>query len=77
VIATISAFLSNVEVLDFDQLAAEHAGDIRATLADRGQPVGSFDLLIAAHARSINATVVTNNTKEFSRIDGLVFDNWS
>jgi len=75
--ATISAFLDNVEVLDFDRQAAEHAGDIRAQLADTGQPIGAFDLLIAAHARSINGAVVTNNTREFSRVDGLTVENWS
>ncbi|MCB1808541.1 type II toxin-antitoxin system VapC family toxin [Nitrosomonas sp.] len=75
-LVTICAFLQNVEILNFDQQAAEHAGDIRAKLAEQGQPIGSFDLLIAAHARSINGAIVTNNTREFSRVDGLLVENW-
>ena len=75
-LATIKAFLDNVEVLDFTQQAAESAGVIRAQLTAAGQPIGSFDLLIAGHAQSINAILVTNNTREFSRVDGLLIDNW-
>lgn len=74
---TINTFLDNVEILDFDSQAAVHAGVIRAQLTNRGQPIGAFDLLIAAHAYSLNAIIVTNNTREFSRIDGLMIENWT
>ena len=74
--ATIKAFLDNVEVLDFTQQAAECAGMIRAQLAAIGQPIGAFDLLIAGHTQSVNAVLVTNNIREFSRVEGLIIDNW-
>jgi tRNA(fMet)-specific endonuclease VapC len=74
---TINTFLDNVEVLNFDHQAAEHAAIIRAQFINQGQPIGAFDLLIAAHACSTNAVIVTNNTREFSRVDGLIVENWS
>jgi tRNA(fMet)-specific endonuclease VapC len=51
-------------------------GNIRADLEKRGQPIGSYDLLIAAQALSRGLTVVTNNVKEFSRINNLGVENW-
>lgn len=75
-VVTIKTFLDNVEALSFDRQAAEHAGAIRSRLSNDGRSIGAFDLLIAAHARSINAVVVTNNTQEFSRVEGLVVENW-
>lgn len=74
---TINTFTDNLKVLDFDRRAAEHAGVIRTKLTSAGKPIGAFNLLIAAHARSINAVMVTNSIREFSRVDGLVVENWS
>jgi tRNA(fMet)-specific endonuclease VapC len=51
-------------------------GDIRTTLEKQGKVIGSLDMLIAAHAQSLNATLVTNNLKEFQRIENLELDNW-
>ena len=42
----------------------------------RGQTIGANDLLIAAHARGAHATLVTNNEREFGRVDGLRVENW-
>ena len=75
--AIISAFLSNVEILNFDQQAAQHAASIRAELEKSGQKIGSYDLLIAAHARAAGATVITNNVREFGRVAGLAVENWT
>lgn len=69
-------FLSRLEVLDYDSNAAGHYGDIRAVLEKAGLPIGVNDMHIAGHARSRGMVVVTNNEKEFDRIDGLRVENW-
>lgn len=51
-------------------------GDIRSDLEKRGEVIGSNDLLIAAHALSLDWTLVTNNEREFRRIQGLKVENW-
>ena len=73
----IHAFLANVEVLALTPPAAREAGAIRAELAAIGQPIGAYDLLIACQSRSWGATLITNNTGEFGRIDGLSVENWT
>ena len=65
-----------MEIAPFDNLAAFHYGEIRASLERQGKPIGSLDLLIAAHARSQNMTLITNNLRELKRIPGLQVDNW-
>ena len=74
--AALSAFLSNIDILPFDDRAAVDYGDIRASLEKKGTPIGPNDMLIAAHARSLGLTIVTNNVREFRRVDGLMLDNW-
>lgn len=69
-------FLSIVDVLPFDNGAAAEYGKIRADLRKKGTPIGSMDMLIAAHAKSENLTVVTHNTREFERVEGLRLDDW-
>ena len=51
-------------------------GPIRATLERQGTPIGAMDLLIAAHARSLGVTLVTNNPREFGRVEGLQIETW-
>ncbi|SEE73368.1 type II toxin-antitoxin system VapC family toxin [Ruania alba] len=68
--------LSLVEVLEFDTIAAMHAGRIRAVLAAAGTPIGPFDSLLAGHARSLGLVLVTNNTREFDRVPGLEVQDW-
>lgn len=60
----------------FDDVAADHYGKIRAYLAKLGTPIGPNDLLIAAIALAGAFTLVTNNTREFSRVPGLLIENW-
>jgi len=55
---------------------AEAYANIRSSLEKAGNIIGSNDLWIAAHAIALGVTLVTNNTKEFSRVDGLSFENW-
>lgn len=73
----VSQLLAITRVLPFDGAAAEHAGDIRAVLADAGTPIGAYDVLIAGHARSQGLAVVTNNRREFDRVPGLLVEDWS
>lgn len=65
-----------IEVLVFDKKAALTYGSVRSNLERRGLVIGANDLLIAAHALSLNMTLVTNNEKEFSRVNGLKIENW-
>ena len=69
-------FLAPLTILPFDEDAIWAYGTLRAELERRGTPIGSLDTLIAAHALSQQATLVTNNTREFSRVPGLSLDNW-
>ncbi len=62
--------------LPFDDRCAEHYGLIRADLAKQGDPIGPNDLLIAAMARAHDLTLVTHNTREFSRVLGLRVVDW-
>ena len=70
-------FLSNIEIIPFDTKAAEIYGQIRHDFKTKGELIGSNDLLIAAHAMSLGYTLITNNTKEFERVDGLILNNWA
>ena len=69
-------FVAPLEILPYGDEAAHCYGDLRAQLEKQGTPIGSLDMLIAAHALSINCTLVTNNEKEFVRIQNLKIDNW-
>ena len=73
----VEEFLALLDVLDFDSAAASHSGQIRASLAAAGTPIGGYDVLIAGHARSRGLVVVTNNTCEFERVSGLLIEDWS
>jgi tRNA(fMet)-specific endonuclease VapC len=70
------AFLSGFSSLPFDDRAAEQYGRLRAQLAAQGTPVGPNDLMIGAIAVANNLTLVTHNTREFSRIQGLMIEDW-
>lgn len=70
------AFLSRFVSLPFEDEAALLAGKIRAKLASAGTPIGSYDLQIAAIALANNLTLVTHNTREFERVDGLRIEDW-
>lgn len=69
-------FCSRLDVLSYDESAAYHYGDIRAQLERQGLPIGVNDMHIAAHARSLGTILVTNNLKEFERVEGLRLQNW-
>jgi tRNA(fMet)-specific endonuclease VapC len=65
------------EVLEFDGDDSRHAGEIRATLAKQGTPIGPYDVLIAGQARARDLTLVTANVSEFQRVHGLSVEDWT
>jgi len=69
-------FVSRLDILDYGSKAAEHYGNIRASLEKQGKTIGVNDLHIAAHARSESLILVSNNLKEFERVEALRLDNW-
>lgn len=72
----LEAVLGAIEVLALEAPVDAIYGAIRATLERTGQPIGANDLLIAAHALALDLTVVTDNVREFLRIDHLRVENW-
>lgn len=73
----LAEFLAPLEILSYDDMAAQEYGKIRAYLDRRGTPIGPMDMLIAAHALSLNCTLVTNNKREFNRVLSLKIENWA
>lgn len=69
-------FISRLTVLEYGNKSSAHYGNIRAVLERKGTPIGVNDLYIAGHARSEGVTLVTNNMKEFDRVEGLRLENW-
>lgn len=73
----LALLLANIEIMNFDSLAAESHGKIRADLEKAGTPIDPLDMMIAGHAKALGYTVVTNNTKEYERVKGLKLENWA
>lgn len=69
-------FLSRLTVLPYDIQAARHFGKIYADLRQKGQLISENDMHIAAHARSQNLVLVSNNLREFERVNHLRMENW-
>ena len=69
-------FISRLDVLDYGTKAAAHYGDIRENLEKQAKTIGVNDLHIAGHARSEGLTLVTNNLREFERVEALRLENW-
>jgi tRNA(fMet)-specific endonuclease VapC len=72
----IDTFVTTVDVVPFDAVAAAQFGRLCASLEGTGTPIGVMDTLIAAHAMSLHLTLVSNNTKHFTRVKGLKTLNW-
>jgi tRNA(fMet)-specific endonuclease VapC len=76
--AKLDVFLSSyVETCDFDESDARKAGEIRASLEQKGETIGAYDTLIAGQCVSRNFTLVTGNVSEFRRIRSLRMENWT
>jgi len=75
--AALTKFLMPLQLINLDRPSAVEAAIIRAQLEKKDAPIGHYDLLIAGTARSKGMILVTNNTKEFERIDNLGLENWA
>lgn len=69
-------FLKPLQILPFDLDASATFADIKLKLEKNRNLIGAFDMLIASHALSRNLTLITNNIKDFGRIEGLNIENW-
>lgn len=75
-LVALAQLLRPMQMLPFDSECAAHAARIRVALEAVGTPIGPHDTLIAATALRHQATLVTRNTREFSRVPGLLWVNW-
>jgi tRNA(fMet)-specific endonuclease VapC len=75
-LSALHQFLLAFEIFAFGYDASSEYGKIRSSLEKKGTPIGPLDTLIAAHAKSLNYTLVTNNEREFRRIESLDVENW-
>lgn len=75
-LAVIAEFVAPLTVLPFTQASAGHSSEVRQDLAARGKTIGPLDTLIAGHALEHQLTLVTGNTREFSRVRGLAVVSW-
>jgi tRNA(fMet)-specific endonuclease VapC len=69
-------FCARFESLHFDDKAAHEYGKIRTNLEKNGNIIGPNDLIIASIAVANNLTLITHNVKEFSRVEGLIYESW-
>ena len=70
------AFLANFSILPFTEEDAVLFGRLRAQLTAMGTPIGAYDVMIAAQGIARDLTVVSHNTKEFSRVPGIILEDW-
>lgn len=73
----LKAFLATLPELQWGGAAVWRYAEVRLALEQSGRRIGERDLLIAAHALAEELTLVTNNTREFERIEGLKLENWA
>lgn len=74
--AQLAAVLRALEILPFEAPADLAYGQLRARLEEHGKPIGANDLLIASQALALRLVLVTDNEREFARVDGLSYENW-
>ena len=73
----VSEFVERLDgIIAWDKIAVEHSTRIKKVLESRGTPIGHNDTLIAGHAIAMGAILVTDNVREFSRVQGLQHENW-
>jgi tRNA(fMet)-specific endonuclease VapC len=73
----VDEFVERVDhVLPYDQSAVERTAELRQYLAGKGMPIGANDSMIAGNALAADCILVTNNTREFCRVPGLIVENW-
>jgi len=75
-VAELDGILNEFEVKGLEPPVASHYGDLRSALEIAGTPIGANDMFLAAHALALDATLVSDNEREFSRVEGLKLENW-
>ncbi len=73
----VSTFIDNFLIYDYSKISAQSYANIRTNLEKKGQIIGANDLLIASHALSLGAILVTNNSREFKRVEELNLEDWT
>jgi tRNA(fMet)-specific endonuclease VapC len=74
--AALATVFAELEIKPFDADAVQPYARLRHRLERMGTPIGANDMLIAAHALAVDATLVTDNEREFARVEGLQLENW-
>ena len=72
----LEGFVARLEILQFGEREARQFGQVKAELETKGKLIGPYDMMIAGHARSYGLVLVTNNLREFKKVDGLRVENW-
>jgi len=72
----VDRLIAEIPVMAFDPEAARIYGRVRKNLEAEGKVIGPYDMMIAAHALSLERTLVSDNVKEFERVNGLLLENW-
>lgn len=75
-LVALNFFLLKIDIVPYDDQAAAAYGEIRKQLKQEGNLIGGMDMLIAAHARASDSVLVTHNTREFNRVQGLRIEDW-
>jgi len=73
----ISEFILPLGIIGFNDAEASEYGEIRADLEKKGTRIGPNELVIASIVKANNGILITNNTKEFSRVEGLLIEDWT
>ena len=74
----VNGFMHRLDaVLPWDMAAVDASAKVKKQLSDQGTPIGANDTAIAGHAMAIGCVLVTNNIREFSRVEGLTYEDWS
>lgn len=76
VLRALKELVTIIPVQSMPQNVGQAYGEIRATLAKKGEVIGSNDMWIAAHAKASGLILVSNNLREFERVEGLRLENW-
>ena len=76
-VVLVNEFLKRVdEILPWDKAAVDATTEVKRDFMEKGTPIGNNDTAIAGHAISKECVLVTNNTREFSRVSGLTYEDW-
>ena len=75
-LSQIEGFGARLEILSFGELEARQFAQVKSELEFKGKPIGAYDMMIAGHARSQGFILVTNNVREFKRVEGIRVENW-